>query len=84
MAVFAVPGNRAFEVAPEKAEEFLKDANNNKNKDRFFERLKRNDKGDTVWETNDIMTEDDFAEHEKAMAEYYAGEAVPHEAIDWD
>ena len=56
MAFLAIPGNRAFEVAPEKTEEFLKDVKNNKNKDRFFDRLKRNDKGDTVWETNVVST----------------------------
>ncbi len=53
MAVLAIPGNRAFEVAPDKAEEFLKKVNTDKTKNQklFFERLKRNDKGDTVWET---------------------------------
>ena len=51
MAVLAIPGNRAFEVAPEKTDEFLKEASSNRNKERFFERLKRNDKGDTVWVT---------------------------------
>jgi len=51
MAVMAIPGKRPFVVAPEKTEAFLKEVSENSNRDLFFERLKRNDRGDTVWET---------------------------------
>ncbi len=33
---------------------------------------------------DDIASTDDFAAHDAAMLEYASGEAVPHDAIDWD
>ena len=33
---------------------------------------------------DDIASADDFAAHDAAMLEYASGEAVPHDAIDWD
>ena len=33
---------------------------------------------------DDIASEDDIASHIVAMAEYDAGETVPHEAINWN
>ena len=34
-------------------------------------------------DADDIMTADELAAHEAAMAEYTAGETVSHEDIDW-
>ena len=32
---------------------------------------------------DDIATPDDIAAHEEGMREYYAGELISHEDIDW-
>lgn len=34
--------------------------------------------------SDDIATPEDLRAHDVAMEEYLAGEAVPHEMIDWD
>ncbi len=34
--------------------------------------------------TDDVVTEDDLAAHDAAMTEYFAGETVSHDAINWD
>ena len=33
---------------------------------------------------DDVVTEDDLAAHDAAMTEYFAGETVSHDAINWD
>lgn len=33
---------------------------------------------------DDTATPEDFRAHDAAMKEYLAGDAVPHEMIDWD
>lgn len=33
---------------------------------------------------DDIATADDVEAHQAAMAEYAAGQTVPHEAVNWD
>ena len=35
-------------------------------------------------EKDDIATPEDLYAHDIAMQEYLAGEATPHEMIDWD
>ena len=35
-------------------------------------------------DTDDIATPEDLRAHETAMSEYRAGEATPHDMINWD
>ena len=51
MAVMAIPGNRPFVVAPEKADDFLSAIGHSNNREKVFAKLKEHDKGTTVWET---------------------------------